>query len=149
MSYVARGENLRRRKKPKSINFSGRFLSLPSEIVALRFLRIRSEMLPMKPRSCLHSQPGGINGTSTHPSPFPWIFFFYMIVIYAIVSRDVLLKHLRCRSFFRSAVKSKYQGLLTFQIRYKVLKRGGNLSLLALMSVNISRDIFTFLRELH
>ena len=77
LSYVARGENLRRRKKPKSINFSEKFLSLPSEIVGLRFLRIRPEMLLMKPRGCLHSQPGGINGPSTHPFPFPWIFFFF------------------------------------------------------------------------
>ena len=61
-----------------------------------------------------------------------------MIVIYAIVSRDVLLKHLRYRDFWE---KSKYQGLLTFLIRYKVLKREGNLSLLALASVNISQDI--------
>ena len=38
LSYVARGENLRRRKKPKSITFLGKFLSLPSEIVALSSL---------------------------------------------------------------------------------------------------------------
>ena len=48
-----------------------------------------------------------------------------MIVIYAIVSRDVLLKHLRCRSFLDLRRKSKYQGLLTFWIQYKVFKGGG------------------------
>ena len=80
-SYEARGENLGRRKKPKSSNYSGKFLSLPFEIVALRF------------------RPGGTNGTSTHPSPLPMALFLKMVVIYAIVSRDVLLKHLRCRSF--------------------------------------------------
>ena len=47
-----------------------------------------------------------------------------MIVIYAIVSRDVLLKHLRCRSFLDLGGKLIYQGLLTFWIRYKVLKGG-------------------------
>ena len=46
--------------------------------------------------------------------------------------------------FFRSGVKSKCQGLLTFRIRYKVIKRGGDLSLLALTLVNISHDIFNF-----
>ena len=73
-------------------------------------------------------------------APFPpsHVSFSKVIVIYAIVSRDVLLKHLRYRDFWE---KSKYQGLLTFRIRYKVLKREGNLSLLALTSVNISQDI--------
>ena len=47
-----------------------------------------------------------------------------MIVIYAIVSRDALLKHLRCRSFLDLGGKSTYQGLLTFWIRYKVFKGG-------------------------
>ena len=36
------------------------------------------------------------------------------------------------------AVKIKYQGLLTFRIRDKALMREGNLSLLALTSVDIS-----------
>ena len=39
-NYETRGENLRKRKKSKSTNNSGKFLPLPSEIVALRFLRI-------------------------------------------------------------------------------------------------------------
>ena len=73
-SYEARGENLGRRKKPKSSNHSGKFLSLPCEIVALRF------------------QPRGTNGTSTRPFPPSHGSFSKMIVIYAIVSRDVLLK---------------------------------------------------------
>ena len=69
--------------------------------------------------------------------PLPMDLFFF-------TDCSICYRHLRCRSFFRSAVKSKYRGLLTFQIRYKVLKRGGNLSLLALTSVNISQDIFNF-----
>ena len=60
-SYEARIENLRRRKKPKSSNYSGKFLSLPSEIAALRLLRTPPVMLPFKTRSYSHSQsqPGG------------------------------------------------------------------------------------------
>ena len=60
-SYEARRENLRRRKKPKSSNYSGKFLSLPSEIAAPRLLRTPPVMLPLKTRSYSHSQsqPGG------------------------------------------------------------------------------------------
>ena len=87
------------RKKPKSSNFSGKFSSLPSDIVALRFLRIRPVMLPMKQRSCLHSQPGGIKRNLDPPFPPFHGSFSKMIKIYAILSRDFLLKHLRCRSF--------------------------------------------------
>ena len=69
--------------------------------------------------------------------PFPWLFFENDF--------NTCYRQLRCSAetftlsqFFRSAVKSKYQGLLTFRNRYKVPTREGNLSLLALISVNIS-----------
>ena len=83
-SYEALRENLRRRKKPKSSNYSGKFLSLPSEIVALRFLRIRPVILPMKPRSCLHSQPGGDERKLDPPFPPSYNSFLKMIVFHAI-----------------------------------------------------------------
>ena len=93
-SYEAQAENLGRRKKPKSSNYSEKFLSLPCEIVALRFLRIcfvitQPLTLPTR-REKLNLDP---------PFPSSHGSFFKMIVIYAIVSRDVLLKHLRCRIF--------------------------------------------------
>ena len=50
-------------------------------------------MLPLKPRTHLHSQPKGDKRNLPHGS------FLKMIIIYAIVSRHVLLKHLRRRSF--------------------------------------------------
>ena len=76
-----------------------------------------------------------------------------MIVIYAIVSSELLLKHLSCRSFFRSGVKSKYQGLLTFRTKYKVFKGGRKFILarlhfgeyLALASLNIRGTLATTL----
>ena len=40
-----------------------------------------------------------------------------------MVSRELLLTHLRCRSFLDLGGKSEYQGLLTFRIQYKVFKR--------------------------
>ena len=93
-SYEARGENLGRRKKPKFSNYSGKFLSLPCEIVALRFLRICSVAtqpfrLPVR-RDKRNLDPPF---SPSHGS------FLKMILVYAIVSRDVLLKHLRHRSF--------------------------------------------------
>ena len=157
-SYEARGENLGRRKKPKISNYSGKFLSLPCEIVALRFLRI----------CLLTTQPfilPALRDKRNLDSPFsPWLFFEN--------DCNICYRQQRCSAetftlsqFFRSAVKSKYQGLLTFRIRYKVLTREGNSSLLALISVNISQDkyiniyiyiyiyfcvfFFFFLRELH
>ena len=50
-------------------------------------------MLPLKPRTHLHSQPKGDKRNLPHGS------FLKMIIIYAIVSRHVQLKHLRRRSF--------------------------------------------------
>ena len=56
-------------------------------------------MLPLNTRIYAHSHGGGgINGTSTQPSPLPMA-LSQMIVIYAIVSSELLLKHLSCRSF--------------------------------------------------
>ena len=130
-SYEARRENLRRRKKPKSSNYSGKFLSLPCEIVALRFLRI----CPVTTQPfTLPARRDKRNLDSPSP-PYPWLFFEN--------DCNICYRQQRCSAetftlsqFFRSAVKSKYQGLLTFRIRYKVLTREGNLSLLALISVN-------------
>ena len=50
-------------------------------------------MLPLKPRTHLHSEPKGVKRNLPHGS------FLKMIIIYAIVSRHVQLKHLRRRSF--------------------------------------------------
>ena len=119
-SYEARRENLRRRKKSKSSDYSGKFLSLPSEIVALRFLRI----LPLT-RQPFTLPTQGEKRNLNPPFPPSRGSFLKMIIIYAIVSRDVLLKHLRCRSFLDLRRKSKYQGLLTFWIQYKLFKGGG------------------------
>ena len=47
-----------------------------------------------------------------------------MIVIYAIVSSELLLKHLSCRSLLDLGWSQNIRGLLTFRIRYKFLKRG-------------------------
>ena len=118
-SYEARRENLRRRKKSQSSNDSGKFLSLPSEIVALRFLRI----LPLTTQPFTLPTRGEKRNLDPPFPPFHGS-FLKMIVIYAIVSRDVQLKHLRCRSFLDLGGKSIYQGLLTFWIRYKVFKGG-------------------------
>ena len=63
------------------------------DAVSLRFLRIHLVVLPLKPRTHLHSQPKGDKRNLHHGS------FLKMIIIYAIVSRHVLLKHLRRRSF--------------------------------------------------
>ena len=65
--------------------------------------------------------------------------FLKMIVIYAIVSRDVLLKHLRCRSFLDLQCSQNIRASLLFGSGTRSLKGEGNLSLLALTSVNISR----------
>ena len=118
-SYEVRRENLRRRKKSQSSNDSGKFLSLPSEIVALRFLRI----LP------LTTQPFTLptRGEKTEPRPtlppFPWLFFKN--------DCNICYRQQRCSGetftlsqFFRSGRKSIYKGLLTFWIRYKVFKGG-------------------------
>ena len=118
-SYEARREFLRRRKKSQSSNDSGKFLSLPSEIVALRFLRI----LPLTTQPFTLPTRGEKRNLNPPFPPFHGS-FLTMMVIYAIVSRDVQLKHLRCRSFLDLGGKSIYQGLLTFWIRYKVFKGG-------------------------
>ena len=120
-SYEARGENLGRRKKPKSSNYSGKFLSLPCEIVALRFLRI----CPVTTQPfTLPARRDKRNLDSPSP-PYPWLFFEN--------DCNICYRQQRCSAetftlsqFFRSVVKSKYQGLLTFRIRYKVLTREGN-----------------------
>ena len=139
-SYEARRENLRRRKKSQSSNDSGKFLSLPSEIVALRFLRI----LPLTTQPFTLPTRGEKRNLDPPFPPFHGS-FLKMIVIYAIVSRDVLMKQLRCRSSLDLG-KSKYKGLLTFWIRYKVFKGGRKFILarphfgeyLALTSLSIS-----------
>ena len=53
-----------------------------------------------------------------------------MIVIYAIVSRDVLLKHLRCRIF-----RVKISGFTDFSDPVQGTNKG--------------RELYFFLRELH
>ena len=85
-SYQARRENLRRRKKSKSSNYSGKFLPLLSEIVALRFLRIRPlTMLPFT------LPTRGDKRNHDPPIPPSHGSFLKMIVIYAIVSSELLL----------------------------------------------------------
>ena len=134
-SYEARRENLRRRKKSQSSNDSGKFLSLPSEIVALRFLRI----LPLTTQPFTLPTRGEKRNLDPPFPPFHGS-FLKMIVIYAIVSRDVLLKHLRCRSFLDLQCSQNIRASLLFGSGTRSLKGEGNLSLLALTSVNISRQ---------
>ena len=79
-------------------------------------------------------------GRRTEPRPTlpPFPSFFKMIIIYAIVSRDVLLKHLPCRSFSDLGWSKNIRAYWLFESGTRSLKREGNLSLLALTSVNIS-----------
>ena len=70
------------------------------EILIITFWNRSSEILEnpscdatLEPRSHLHSQPKGDKRNLPHGS------FLKMIIIYAIVSRHVLLKHLRRHSF--------------------------------------------------
>ena len=63
-----------------------------------------------------------------------------MIVIYAIVSRDVLVKHLRCRSFLDLGGSQYIRAYWLFGSGTRSLKGEGNLSLLAFTLVNISRQ---------
>ena len=132
-SYEARRENLRRRKKSKSGNYSGKFLSLPSEIVALRFLRI----LPLTTQP--FTLPTRGEKRNLDP-PFP--------PSHGSFKNDcnICYRQQRCSGetftlsqFFRSGGKSIYKGLLTFWIRYKVFK-GGRKCILAFTSVIISRQ---------
>ena len=134
----------------KSSNSSGKFLSLPSKIVTLRFLRTPPVMLPLNTYLCtLPSREGGEKRNLEPPLPPSHSSF----VNDCIVSSELLLKHLSCRSFFRSGVKSKYQGLLTFRTKYKVFKGGRKFILarlhfgeyLALASLNIRGMLATTL----
>ena len=118
-SYEARRENLRRRKKSQFSNDSGKFSSLPSEIVALRFLRI----LPLTTQPFTLPARGGKTEPRHTLPPFPWLFFKN--------DCNICYRQQRCSAetftlsqLFRSGGKSTYQGLLTFWIRYKVLKGG-------------------------
>ena len=117
-SYEARRENLRRRKKSKSGNYSGKFLTFPSEIVALRFLRI----LPLTTQP--FTLPTRGEKRNLDP-PFP--------PSHGSFKNDcnICYRQQRCSGetftfsqFFRSGGKSIYKGLLTFWIRYKVFKGG-------------------------
>ena len=117
-SYEARRENLRRRKKSQSSNDSGKFLSLPSEIVALRFLRI----LPLTTQPFTLPTRGEKGNLDP---PFP--------PSHGSFKNDcnICYRQQRCSGetftlsqFFRSGGKSIYKGLLTFWIRYKVFKGG-------------------------
>ena len=112
-SYEARRENLRRRKKSKSSNYSGKFLPLLSEIVALRFLRIHPlTTLPFT----LPSR--GDKRNRDPPIPPSHGSFLKMIVIYAIVSSELLLtsaansldlggsQNIRTYCIFRSGTRS-------------------------------------------
>ena len=133
----------------KSSNSSGKFLSLPSKIVTLRFLRTP----PVPHPWCypwIHVSRGGGEKRNLDP-PLPPSHGSF--VNDCIVSSELLLKHLSCRSFFRSGVKSKYQGLLTFRTKYKVFKGGRKFILarlhfgeyLALASLNIRGTLATTL----
>ena len=143
-SCEARRENLRRNKS-KSSNYSGKFLSLPSEIVALRYLRTPLVTLPLKTRSYSYSQLGGDKRNLDPPLP----------PSHGSFVNDCNICHGQQRTpadtstlsqFFRSGGKSEYQGLLTFRIQYKVFKGGRKFILvrlyvgeyLALASLNIS-----------
>ena len=63
-----------------------------------------------------------------------------MIVIYAMVSRELLLTHLRCRSFLDLGGNQNIRAYWLFGSSTRSLKGEGNLSLLAFTSVNISRQ---------
>ena len=134
-SYEARRENLR--NKSKSSNYSGKFLSLPSEIVALRYLRSPLVTLPLKTRSYSYSQLGGINGTSTLP-PSHGSFVNDCNICHG--QQRTPVKTSTLSHFFRSGVKSEYQGLLTFRVQYKVFK-GGRKFIPARPEVNFSRQL--------
>ena len=115
-SYETRRENLRKRKKSKSTNYSGKFLPLPSEIVALRFLRI----LPLTTQPFTLPTQGEKRNLDP---PFPHGSFKN--------DCNICYRQQRCSGetftlsqFFRSGRKSIYKGLLTFWIRYKVFKGG-------------------------
>ena len=143
-SYEARRENLRRNKS-KSSNYSGKFLSLPSEIVALRYLRSPLVTLPLKTRSYSYSQLGGDKRNLDPPLP-PSHGSFVNDCNICYRQQRTPTKTSKLSQFFRSGVKSKYQGLLTFRIRYKVFKGGRKFILarlhfgeyLALASLSIS-----------
>ena len=143
-SYEARRENLRRNKS-KSSNYSGKFLSLPSEIVALRYLRSPLVTLPLKTRSYSYSQLGGDKRNLDPPLP-PSHGSFVNDCNICYRQQRTPTKTSKLSQFFRSGVKSKYQGLLTFWIRYKVFKGGRKFILarphfgeyLALTSLSIS-----------
>ena len=121
-SCEARRENLRRNKS-KSSNYSGKFLSLPSEIVALRYLRTPLVTLPLKTRSYSYSQLGGDKRNLDPPLP-PSHGSFVNDCNICYRQQRTPTKTSKLSQFFRSGVKSKYQGLLTFRIRYKVFKGG-------------------------
>ena len=131
-SYEARRENLRRRKKSKSSNHSGKFLPLLSEIVALRFLRIR-------PLTTLPFTLPTRGDKRNRDPPFPPSHgsFLKVIVMYAIVSSKLLLT-----SAANSLDLGGSQNIRTYCIFLLYLQKGeGNLSLLAFTSVNISRQL--------
>ena len=55
-----------------------------------------------------------------------------MIVIYAMVSRELLQKHLRCRTFLDLGWSQNIRAYWLFGSSTRSLREGGNLSLLAL-----------------
>ena len=137
-SYEARRENLRRNKS-KSSNYSGKFLSLPSEIVALRYLRSPLVTLPLKTRSYSYSQLGGDKRNLDPPLP-PSHGSFVNDCNICHGQQRTPAKTSTLSQFFRSGVKSEYQGLLTFRIQYKVFK-GGRKFIPARPELNFSRQL--------
>ena len=137
-SCEARRENLRRNKS-KSSNYSGKFLSLPSEIVALRYLRTPLVTLPLKTRSYSYSQLGGDKRNLDPPLP-PSHGSFVNDYNICHGQQRTSAKTSTLSQFFRSGVKLEYQGLLTFRIQYKVFK-GGRKFIPARPEVNFSRQL--------
>ena len=140
-SYEARRENLGRRKKSKFSNYSGKFIPVPSEIVALRFLRIRP--LTTYP----FTLPARGEEQNLDP-PFPPSHgsFFKNDCNICYRQQRCSAETFTLSQFFRSAMQSKHQGFLTFWIRHKVFKGGRKFILarlhfgeyLALASLSIS-----------
>ena len=64
---------------------------------------------------------------------------YVIYVIYAIISSELPLKHLSCRSFLDLGWSQNIRAYWLFGSGTRSLKGEGNLSLLALTSVNISR----------
>ena len=133
-SYEPQRENLRRRKKSK-------VQQLLREILVLTFWNRSSKILenPSSNHVAVYNPNPGETRNLNPPFPPSHGSFLKTIVIYAIVSRDVPMKQLRCRSSLDLGESQNIRAYWLFGSGTRTLKGEGNLSLLALTSVNISR----------